>query len=280
MKKIVVAWWSAGITSAVAVKMALELYDNVVIYYIHIDSANPDNERFRLDCEKWYGQNMIAIKSSEYRDQFDVIEKTGMVNGPTGARCTLELKKQVRFQLEQEYALSLFNNTVIGNQVWGFEYDIKQINRAIRFGQQYPYTNPLFPLIEKGINKDMCAGMLMKSGILLPIMYVLGYNNNNCIGCVKGGKGYWNKIRVDFPEYFCRMAKLERKVGYSCINGVFLDELDPKAGRMSKEVMPSCGIICEVEFADLPDVNLSNVLNGSMSIYDAIKNQPKITKVK
>lgn len=31
-------------------------------------------------------------------------------------------------------------------------------------------------------------------------MYDLGYANNNCIGCVKGGIGYWNKIRIDFPE--------------------------------------------------------------------------------
>ena len=30
----------------------------------------------------------------------------------------------------------------------------------------------------------------------------MGYNNNNCIGCIKGGMGYWNKIRVDFPEVF------------------------------------------------------------------------------
>ena len=35
-----------------------------------------------------------------------------------------------------------------------------------------------------------------------PLMYDLGYPNNNCIGCVKGGMGYWNHIRKDFPEVF------------------------------------------------------------------------------
>ena len=30
----IVAWWSAGVTSAVACKMALEMYDNVKLYYI------------------------------------------------------------------------------------------------------------------------------------------------------------------------------------------------------------------------------------------------------
>lgn len=74
----------------------------------------------------------------------------------------------------------------------------------------------------------------------------MGYSNNNCIGCVKGGKGYWNKIRVDFPEVFASRAKLERDIGHSCIKGTFLDELDPNAGKMSEEIMDDCGIFCEL----------------------------------
>ena len=263
-------WWSAGVTSAVACKIATEMYDNVELYYIHIDSAHEDNHRFKRDCEEWYGQEIKPLKSDKFKDQFDVIEKTGYINGPTGARCTLELKKQVRFDLEELYSFNLFNDIVIENQIWGFEFDKNQINRAIRFARQYPNTKPLFPLIEKGIDKNMCAGMLLNAGISLPVMYEMGYSNNNCIGCVKGGAGYWNKIRVDFPETFNRMATAERKINHSCIKGKFLDELDPNSGRMSKEVMPSCGIICEVEFADIPDKNLNEVFEGSMSIYDAI----------
>lgn len=269
-KGFVLAWWSAGITSAVAVKMALELYKNVKIYYIDIDSAHEDNERFKKDCEKWYGQKIYSLKSDECKDQFEVIEKTGAVNTPQGAPCTKILKKEVRFDFEKVNELSLFNEYLILNQVWGFEYVKKEINRAIRHGQQYPNTKPLFPLIEKGLDKNECAGLLINAGIEIPEMYKLGYNNNNCIGCVKGGKGYWNKIRKDFPTVFDRMKLLERKVGYSCINGTFLDELHPSAGRMSKEIMPSCGVICEVDFADIPDKNLEDVIAGKISIYDAI----------
>lgn len=267
-----VAWWSAGATSAVACKMALEMYENVELYYIHIDTAHEDNERFKKECEDWYGKKIHVLKSRDFKDQFEVIEKTGAVNTPMGAPCTKILKKEVRYELERQFQINLFNEFQIINQVWGFEYELRQVNRAIRFGQQYPNTNPLFPLIEKGINKDMCAGMIINAGIELPMMYRLGYSNNNCIGCVKGGKGYWNKIRVDFPETFKRMSELERKVGFSCINGTFLDELHPSAGRMSKEVMPSCGIICEIDFADIPDRSLEDVIDGKITIYDAIKN--------
>lgn len=261
---LVVAWWSAGITSAVACKLALELYAGVEIYYIHIDSAHPDNGRFKADCERWYGRKIHPLKSSKFKDQFEVIRKVKAVNTPMGAPCTKRLKKDVRHELEEVYGETILN------QVWGYEFDRKQVNRAIRHGEQYPKTRPLFPLIEKGLDKNHCAAILLGAGIELPAMYRMGYSNNNCIGCVKGGMGYWNKIRVDFPEVFEEMARVEREVGYSCINGVFLDELNPRRGRAPLEVMPSCGTLCEVELADLESVSLEQVLAGKLTIYEAI----------
>ena len=91
--------------------------------------------------------------------------------------------------------------------------------------------------------------LLARSGIELPQMYKMGYHNNNCIGCIKGGMGYWNKIRVDFPEVFESRSKLEREIGYSIIkdgngNQIFLDELDPNRGNMNLEVFPECSIMC------------------------------------
>lgn len=84
-----------------------------------------------------------------------------------------------------------------------------------------------------------------------PIMYDLGYTNNNCIGCVKGGMYYWNKIRKDFPEVFEKRAKIEREIGHSCIKGVYLDELDPSRGRKQDEISEDCGIACELKWDDI-----------------------------
>lgn len=77
-------------------------------------------------------------------------------------------------------------------------------------------------------------------------MYELGYPNNNCIGCVKGGAGYWNKIRVDFPDVFKQRSVDERMVGASCIKGTFLDQLDPNSGHRQKIIIDDCGILCEI----------------------------------
>ena len=242
-----IAWFSTGATSAVATKLALEMYDDVEIYYIHIDSQHPDSLRFLKDCEEWYGREIKIVQSEKYKDQFDVIEKTGFINGAFGARCSLELKKEVRYKLQDELNPD--------GQVFGFDYSKHEIERAERFAKEYD-VNPLFPLIDRQLSKEECHGILQNAGIEIPEMYKLGYPNNNCIGCVKGGKGYWNKIRVDFPGRFDEMARLERKIGHTCLKEqdkegnsvkVYLDELDPKAGNM-KPVVPDCGLFCQTEY--------------------------------
>ena len=256
----ILAWFSCGITSAVACKLAIEMYgaDNVDLCYIHIDTAHPDNDRFIADCEKWYGMPIRKVKSHKYTDQFDVIESTGYINGVSGARCTLELKKNVRIRIEKEIGYP--------SQVFGFEFSKKEINRAVRFSQQYQNAKPIYPLIERQITKEMCAELLLKNGIRLPEMYKLGFHNNNCIGCVKGGKGYWNMIRKHFPDTFDRMAITEREVGRSCIKNKFLDELTINEGQHDPPILPDCGTFCEVEFADIIHPITDEILESPVKI--------------
>ena len=81
-------------------------------------------------------------------------------------------------------------------------------------------------------------------------MYRLGYHNNNCIGCVKGGMGYWNKIKDDFPEQFDRMAKLERVKNQTIFKDRFLDELQPTDGNYPTEQKIECSIFCQMAEED------------------------------
>jgi len=260
MKSKIICWFSCGITSAVACKLAVEKYgkENVELCYIGIRSAHSDNERFIINCEKWYNSNIDTYTSKKYKDQYEVIEKTKYVNGVNGARCTLELKKNVRKTIEKSIDF-------VG-EIFGFEFSKKEVNRAIRFSQQYPDSLPRFPLIDAKLTKEMCADILLKNGIKLPVMYELGFHNNNCIGCVKGGKGYWNHIRKHFPENFDRMAKLEREVGNTCIKNQYLDELNPKAGIHKPPITPNCGTFCEIEFADIIDKRTNEVMTGLKSM--------------
>lgn len=108
----------------------------------------------------------------------------------------------------------------------------------------------------------MCADILIKNGIKLSMMYELGFHNNNCIGCVKGGKGYWNHIRKNFPKQFEKMIKTEEIVKRSCIKNVFLKDLKPNEGLHKPPIVPNCGTFCEIEFADIIDKRTNEVYTG------------------
>lgn len=229
---MIVCWWSGGITSAVACKKAIEKWDAVPVY-IETGSHHPDTLRFKDDCEKWYGKQILTIQNEKYVDHFDVIEKTKFINGPSGARCTRELKRIVREKWEKQ-------NNVTGH-VWGFESGAKEENRAERIKLSIPNTNHYFPLIEENLSKKDCINLVKEAGIEIPMMYKLGFNNNNCIGCVKGGMAYWNMIRKNFPEVFNKMAEREREINRSCLRKYFLDELPLDAGRDQPPLVDDCG---------------------------------------
>lgn len=239
----VVAWFSGGITSAVACKLALQKFPDLEIMFIETGSHHPDLTRFLKDCEKWFGKKIGIIRSDKVDSVEECIRKYRFINSPAGARCTLVLKSEVRKKWEK-------NRSNIEAYVWGFEAGQKEENRAKRIEIKNPDKKHFFPLIEAGMDKKAAINFVIDAGIEIPEMYKLGYNNNNCVGCVKGGMAYWNKIRIDFPEVFDRMAKLEREINAKCLRAYFLDELPPDAGRGQKPLVTECGSTgegCEIE---------------------------------
>ena len=230
-----VCWISAGVSSFIAGYVIKDTVDEFI--YTHIDNQHPDSLRFIKDCEKVLGKK-ITILQSNYKSVDNVIKTFGFINGPYGAKCTEILKKRVR--KEWEYGKKDLT------YVWGFDCSKRERARAERTLQSMPEFKHEFPLIERNLTKEDCHGLLKQLGIKRPKMYDLGYRNNNCIGCVKGGMGYWNKIRIDFPEVFQQRAEEERKVGHTCLKGIYLDELDPTAGRIEDEVMEDCSIMCQL----------------------------------
>jgi hypothetical protein len=231
----VLAWFSHGACSAVATKLALEKYGpDIEIVSIDPGRESDDNPRFRAACEEWFDHEIKVIRSEKYVDHIDVAKRTGYINGPAGARCTAELKKAVRHAYERPDDL----------HVWGYASDKRDFDRATNFALNNPVTDSWFPLIERNLYKRHCLAMVERTGITLPEMYRKGYVNNNCIGCWKGGKGYWNKIREDFPEVFAEAAAVEREKNHSAINGTFLDELEPGTGRYKPEEI-ACDLNCQ-----------------------------------
>lgn len=240
---MLIAWFSGGATSTVACKIALETLSDVKLVYIETGSHHPDAMRYLTDCERWLGQKIQIIRSERYENVFDVIKRRRFLNGPAGALCTSELKRMVREKYERE-------NDVKGH-VWGFDSDAKERRRAERMLTKYPNFEHHFPLIDRCLTKKDCLNIIVDAGVELPAMYRLGYSNANCVGCVKGGRSYWARIRQDFPDIFNEMASLERELGRSCLRSCFLDEL-PADTPLTEPIVADCGSVgegCEIELS-------------------------------
>ncbi len=207
---MIICWWSGGITSAVACKIAIETYgiDKCRVVFMDTHNEHPDTYRFKDDCSKWYGLKIETISAipSKYSSIKDVWRKWKSLNVAHGAICSSELKRVVREKWQETIEYD--------HQVFGFEFEKKEFNRAMSMKLNHPKTKAIFPLLLKGLDKDDCIKIVKEAGIEIPMMYRLGFSNNNCFQtmCVQGGIGYWQKVKDEFPDKFDAMAELEHEL--------------------------------------------------------------------
>ena len=238
-----VCWFSCGISSAIACWLAKDELDEV--RYQHISDQHPDSLRFLHDVEKLIGKT-IAITQSPYKTVDNVCRTFGFLKSAYGARCTDVLKKRERKMWEHEHP---------GKHTYYWGLDCNESHRVDGILRAMPDFDHRFPLIKQGFSKQDAHEIAAQLGLKRPAMYDMGYDNNNCIGCIKGGIGYWNKIRKDFPEVFAARAKLERDLGRFILkdaNGqpLWLDELSAYRGRVPTGIPDmECGIMCELVLA-------------------------------
>lgn len=246
----ILAQFSCGAASAVATKLALAQYvDRVVIVNAFIKEEHEDNRRFAADCERWFGQKIVNLRDEKYgASAVNVFETVGYIKGQRGAACTTRIKRGLLRKFEQPGDVLVLGYTA--EEEWRYD----------DFIDNWPDRPILAPLIERGLTKEDCKAMVVRAGIELPMMYRLGYENANCIGCVKGGLGYWRAIREDFPAQFERVAKAEEKVANihgpnayilrhrsGPLNGQRFPLRELPAGPIDRaEPLPSCGLFCEM----------------------------------
>jgi 3'-phosphoadenosine 5'-phosphosulfate sulfotransferase (PAPS reductase)/FAD synthetase len=256
----VVCSFSCGAASFVATKLALDQYQDADvefhIVYADTGSEHPDNWRFLRDAERFLDYPVTILRSKVYRNIWETFESEGFIKQQRyGAICTTELKRKPIMEFSKP------------GDAWVIGFSLEEQHRLTRMTKDsYGKGDTVFlaPLIDRGLSHSDVKAVVLGWGIELPELYKLGYRTNNCIGCVKGGIGYWNKIRDDFPEIFERMAKIERRINFTILKDrrnqksvpLFLDELEQGHGRMSVEEI-SCSEICHemLNFSDEEDTD-------------------------
>src|SRR6185437_1579636 len=245
-----VCHFSCGAASAVAAKLILagNPSEDVAVVNAFIAQEHSDNRRFLADCEAWLGVQVTVLRDEKYSaSTYEVWTRKRFMKNRFTAPCSGALKRDViaRFLLHGD-------RSVIG-------YTADEEHRADRLTDLFPEESFCFPLIERGLRKSDCLAIIERAGIRLPEMYRLGYHNANCIGCVKGGEGYWNKIRRDFPDEFVTIADLQESLGPGAYlfrnrktgERYSLRDLPPDAGRYQDEPEISCGFVCAMAEQDM-----------------------------
>lgn len=241
----IVVWFSHGAASAIAWHETERLYGrfcDVVAVNNPVMEEHDDNWRFGQDVSNWIGKPLIEARSEKYPNA-SAKEVWGFRKAMSfrhGAPCTQHLKKDARYEFERTRQIEW--------HVLGFTAD--EEHRWKRFIlTERPNVLPV--LIKKGITKADCFDRLTAAGIKLPEVYLLGYPNANCIGCVKAtSPTYWNHVRKVHPDVFKERAEQSRALGVKLARHknvrVFLDELPPDAvGLPMKSMQVECGIFCE-----------------------------------
>lgn len=241
-----VGWFGAGAASAVAIKLA----HPDAIAYCDTGAEHQDNRRFIADCEKWFGQKIDVLHSTEYADTWDVWESRSYLAGIDGAPCTAALKVEPRLLYQRHDDIHIF----------GYTADGPDVARAKRLREHFFELTIETPLIDRGITKEACLAMVQGAGIKLPVMYGLGFHNNNCIPCVKAtSPNYWALIRREFPAQFERMAKLSRQLDVRLCRikdeRRFIDEI-PLDHPVTNPLSPACDFLCHIAAQDLETLPL------------------------
>ena len=249
--KKIMSWFSCGVASAVATKLAIIGAGDtpVEVHNISIKEEHPDNQRFLKECEKWFGVQIHIHQNEKYGGSIhEVYKKERFIKSSHGAACTKRLKGEVYKEFNRPGDLI----------VVGFTIEEKdRLDLLIDANNELVFMTPL---IDRELTKRDCLAIIKRAGIEIPVMYKLGYQNNNCIGCCKGGMGYWNKIKQDFPEQFEKMATVQDLLGPGSYffkdsnkQPISLRALKPSQGNYPKERSIQCSILCQLAEDELND---------------------------
>lgn len=233
-------WFSRGAASAIAWQLMRRENPDCIAVHCATNAEHPDSDRFEADWCRVMNDTVTTLQSDEYADTWDVWERTRWLAGINGARCTGELKVAPRLAFQRPGDVHVF----------GYTADSADVKRAERLRENFFELDIRTPLIDAGLTKENVLAMVERQGVRLPEMYRLGFQNNNCIPCVKAtSPDYWALVRKTHPEEFERMAKLSRDLGVKLCRikdeRRFIDEI-PADWPTTNPIVPACDFLCQI----------------------------------
>lgn len=237
MKHIVC--YSGGHSSAlVAIEVVAKFGKEDVVLLNHDISSwveTQDIKRFKKEIAEYLDlpityANIQGLSAQQLPDQFDVVLKAKAFKVGQGTElCTSRLKTEP------------FMNWLKANVpdkdcviYYGFDANEKvriQRRSSILGGLGYKTDYPLALWDNRTVQNTQDIG------ILPPNTYE-SFKHANCTGCLKAGKQHWYIVYCTRPDIWKKAKETEDEIGYSIINGVYLEELEEMFEKMKEQGVP------------------------------------------
>lgn len=219
--RCIIVGFSGGVTSAYCAAWALEEFDRdeVVLLFHDTKEEDEDTYRFNREMSKYLGKPIT--ERSDGRSVTEVFRDEGAIANNRMAFCSriLKVEQFERYikEIRVEGITEIIN--VLGYTAMEPERQQRAYGRAVRDGYVVR-----FPLVEQGITKQACADWCLAVGVRPSSMYEWS-DHANCVGCVRGGKGYWLAVEKNRPEVFAQRVALEAEFGHTILKDTSLVDL-------------------------------------------------------
>jgi len=203
-----IATLSGGIMSFYTAYLSIQKYgkENVLLYFNDTKWEHPDLYRFLNDIQSFLGKEIYIDTDGRTPEQVFFDEHfLGCNRVPICSR-VLKAERLQKFYKDGD-------NLIFGI---GLEEQHRRQRIIAAYQTVYAKTGKFctleFPLIQQEIPRNKIDDWFKQTGIIMPELYRLGFEHNNCSGgCVRQGIKQWRKLLALLPEVYHERETLEKQ---------------------------------------------------------------------
>ncbi|AKL95592.1 hypothetical protein CACET_c21450 [Clostridium aceticum] len=230
-----VVCFSGGHSSAIAAIETVRKYgkNNVILlnHNISADVEHEDIKRFKKEVANYLEIEITYANMNGWRVKgpLDICMEIGAFKvGRGSALCTNRLKVMpFKKWLSNNFPSKPFETRQDVKIIYGFDKEeIKRIQRRIgillSWGYQSDYPLALWNRTIKSTEEIQ---------INRPQTYEI-FKHANCMGCLNAGRQQWYIVYCLRRDLWDKAKKAEESIGYSILNGIYLEDIESKFRRM------------------------------------------------